>query len=193
MVHPEPSDGELLDVIALGGEAARRAEQVLCARFGPRVRLYGLRHLRDRARAEDLMQHVLLLLLEAARKGSIRERAHVDRFVLGTCRLSAQRMRSRQQREASSADERLDTPVEPFEQLDTAALVQCVHALEQRARHVIILSFQDERSAEEIAVMLAMTAGNVRVVRHRALLALRQCLDRSERGGSTEGARESKP
>jgi RNA polymerase sigma-70 factor (ECF subfamily) len=193
MVQTEPSDAELLDLIAERGEEARRAEQLLCARFGPRVRLYGLKHLRDHARAEDLMQHVLLLLLEAARKGSIRERAHVDRFVLGTCRLSAQRMRSHQQREQTKLDERPETPVEPFEQLDTSALVQCVQALEQRARQVIILSFQEERSADEIAAALAMTAGNVRVVRHRALLALRQCMDRKGRGDSTDQARESKP
>ena len=38
-----------------------------------RVRLYGLRHLRDHASAEDLMQQVLITTLEALRQGCLRE------------------------------------------------------------------------------------------------------------------------
>lgn len=39
------------------------------------------------------------------------------------------------------------------------------------------LSFFRERSADEIAEVLETTAGNVRVVRHRAVAQLRQCLE----------------
>ena len=43
-----------------------------------------------------------------------------------------------------------------------------------------MMSFNDERPTEEIAVLLATTPGNVRVVRHRAIAALRRCLDAKE-------------
>jgi len=42
---------------------------------------------------------------------------------------------------------------------------------------VVHLSFHEERSAEEIAQRLETTAGNVRVLRHRAVARLRRCLD----------------
>jgi DNA-directed RNA polymerase specialized sigma24 family protein len=52
-----------------------------------------------------------------------------------------------------------------------------MEGLEERARKVVTLAFRDDRSADEIAGTLATTAGNVRVIRHRALQALRNCLD----------------
>jgi DNA-directed RNA polymerase specialized sigma24 family protein len=39
------------------------------------------------------------------------------------------------------------------------------------------MTFYDERPAEEIAAALETSAGNVRVLRHRALLALRACVE----------------
>ncbi|MFT3926646.1 MAG: sigma-70 family RNA polymerase sigma factor [Myxococcales bacterium] len=181
--------------------AARAAEAELCARYATRIRLYGLKHLRERGLAEDLVQLVLLRVLEAARRGSIEQHDKLERFVLGTCRLTAQRMRARAQREqpgllsdddagyarghAGFAGGNLpeELVVKPFAMLDTAALMRCLAALELRARQVVMLSFQEERSAEEIATTLTLSAGNVRVLRHRALHALRQCLD----GGTAFG------
>ncbi len=56
-------DGELVRAIAAWSEHARAAEAELCRRFAPRIRLYGLRHLRDQDRARDLVQAVLLAAL----------------------------------------------------------------------------------------------------------------------------------
>ena len=41
----------------------------------------------------------------------------------------------------------------------------------------VVLSFFAERDAAQIAEELGMTAGNVRVVRHRALQRVRGCLE----------------
>jgi DNA-directed RNA polymerase specialized sigma24 family protein len=41
---------------------------------------------------------------------------------------------------------------------------------------VVLLTFQEDRSADEIASELGTSAGNVRVLRHRALLALQRCV-----------------
>jgi RNA polymerase sigma-70 factor (ECF subfamily) len=40
-----------------------------------------------------------------------------------------------------------------------------------------MMSFNEERPSEEIAARLAISTGNVRVLRHRAIAALRRCLD----------------
>lgn len=178
----EVSDGELVRRVSAGGEGRPGAEAALCARFAPRVRLYGLRHLRDEDRARDLVQSVLVALIEAARAGRIDDPELVARFVLGVARNTASRMRETAGRAVAVDDEvlaRLPAPAEP-ERVDVRALLGCLAALDERARRVVWLSFQAERSADEIAAALATTAGNVRVLRHRAIAALRRCLDAQE-------------
>lgn len=110
------ADSELVQRIARSIDT-RAAEAELCRRFAPRIRLYGLRHLRSEDRASDLVQGVLL------------------------------------------------------------ALSTCLTKLDPRSRTVLLLSFEAEHSADEIAQLIDSSAGNVRVVRHRALAQLRRCLD----------------
>jgi RNA polymerase sigma-70 factor (ECF subfamily) len=43
-------------------------ESELCRKYAGRIRGYGLRHLGDQAAAEDLVQHVLLIVLRALRE-----------------------------------------------------------------------------------------------------------------------------
>ena len=69
------------------------AEAELYRRLAPRVRLYGLRHLRDRQAAADLAQQVLLMTLERLRAGKVREPERIASFVLGTCRMTVLEMR----------------------------------------------------------------------------------------------------
>ena len=66
---------------------ARDAESRLYRLLAPRVRLYGLRHLRDEQAAADLMQQVLLLTIEKLRAGELREPERVGSFVFGVCRM----------------------------------------------------------------------------------------------------------
>jgi RNA polymerase sigma-70 factor, ECF subfamily len=179
-VIEEESDGDLVRRIAAGPGRAPDAEAELCRRFAPRVRLYGLCHLRSEERARDLVQAVLLAVLEAARAGRVEEADRIDRFMLGTCRNIAFRQRARDQRSVPTAEEELEkllVPASELEPIETGALVRCLAALELRARTVLQLSYQHDQSAEEIAALLETTAGNVRVLRHRAVLRLRQCLD----------------
>jgi RNA polymerase sigma-70 factor (ECF subfamily) len=67
----------------------------------------------------------------------------------------------------------------PTDQLDTGALLRCLAALEHRGQTVLMLSFYRDKSADEIAAVLATTAGNVRVLRHRAVAQLRDCMEAS--------------
>jgi RNA polymerase sigma-70 factor (ECF subfamily) len=173
-------DAELVRCITRN-DGTRDAETELCRRFAPRVRLYGLRHLRDEDRAADLVQAVLLALLEAARAGRIEEPEHVDRFILGTCRNTVQRVRDREARSTPAdlaALERHAGVFEPtFERVDVATLLRCLRKLDARARTVVLMSFQAEHGTDEIAKAMDTSAGNVRVLRHRALADLRGCLD----------------
>jgi len=173
------ADAELVRRVAQEAPA-RHAEAELCRRFAPRIRLYGLRHLRSEDRAADLVQGVLLALLEAARGGHIAEPEHLARFVLGTCRNVALRVRQREARLSPSDPAELDVGayLPRLEHVDVPALLACMTKLDARSRTVLMLSYHAENSAEEIATLLESTAGNVRVLRHRALAQLRVCLDR---------------
>jgi RNA polymerase sigma-70 factor (ECF subfamily) len=176
-------NADIVRRIALRDPGARAAEAELCRRFAPRARLYGRRHLRSDERAGDLAQAVMLAVIEAARAGRIEDGLRLDRFVLGTCRNIASRMREVDARAEPTDSADLDllaaaharTPT--MEALDVGALFKCFRGLAPRDRTVIHLSFNEEQSAEEIAVIVDTTPGNVRVLRHRAVAQLRRCLE----------------
>lgn len=157
------------------------AEGELYRRLAPRVRLYGLRHLRDRQAAADLVQQVMLMTLERLRAGRVREPERLASFVLGTCRMVVLEMRrGTRRREALlaaywPAEEAVDAPESAA--LDAEKLAGCLEALAERERSVLVHTFFAEQSADEVAQALALTAGNVRVIRHRALARLRGCME----------------
>jgi RNA polymerase sigma-70 factor, ECF subfamily len=170
----DEDDGTLVRLCAAGGPDARAAEALLCRRFAPRIRLYGLRHLHDEDRARELTQMVLLAVIEAARGGRIRELGAVDHFVLGTCRNLTLKLRAQASRAVAELPE---LAVPPVDVVDPLALIRCFGGLDARAQEVLLLSFHAEKSSDEIAGALHTSAGNVRVLRHRALAALRECLE----------------
>src|SRR5689334_25369798 len=92
----ELSDADLAPRIARGD---REAEAEFCRRMGPRIRLYGLRHLRSAAAADDLMQQVLWKVLESMRGARLREPDRLAHFVLGTCRMMVRDLRRSSQRQ----------------------------------------------------------------------------------------------
>lgn len=61
--------------------------------------------------------------------------------------------------------------------LDDDRLAHCMGRLSPRERAVVALTFYAERSTEDIARELATSPGNVRVVRHRALARLHECME----------------
>ena len=183
----DDEDGSALLATIAGGDArARAAEAALCRRYAPRIRVYGLRHLRDPDAAADLVQIVLLAVLESARKGGVREPEHLERFILGTCRNASLRLRQTGNRAQPTERDKLETllvsEVDEPAALDGRALARCLDGLEARARQVVTMAFREDRSADEIAGELRTTAGNVRVIRHRALASLRLCIE--GRGGA---------
>jgi RNA polymerase sigma-70 factor (ECF subfamily) len=64
----------------------------------------------------------------------------------------------------------------PHTYWDPGQLAQCVQALAERERTVVMMSFYDERTSADVADCVGLSEGNVRVIRHRALRQLRQCM-----------------
>ncbi len=188
-------DGTLARAVAPGERAASEldraeAEAELCRRFAPRIRLYGLRHLRDSHAAADLVQTVLMTTLQRLRAGEIREPERIASFVLGTCRMTVLEMRrgaARRERllETWAVVEETVEAAEP-QPLDAARLARCLEALAERERSVILLAFAGDKSAAQTGAELGLTVGNVRVIRHRALARLRECM-RGRLGQRIEG------
>jgi RNA polymerase sigma-70 factor (ECF subfamily) len=172
-------NAELVRSIASREPSARDAEVALCRRFAPRAKLYGRKHLHDEERASDLAQAVMLAVIEAVRAGRVQDPALIDRFVLGTCRNVALRMRAIDARAQPTDTAELDmiAYVPAIEPMDRGALTRCLSALDARGRTVVYLSFTEGKAAEEIAAALETTPGNVRVLRHRAVAQLRRCMD----------------
>jgi RNA polymerase sigma-70 factor (ECF subfamily) len=174
------SDGDLARAVAAAPPGTAHAEESeLYRRFGPRVRLYGLKHLRDDAAADDLAQQVLLLTIERLRAGEVREPDHIGSFILGASRMQAGALqRKARRRESLTAQFNVaDVAVEPSEsRVDIDAVERCLQALAERDRRVLVLSFYVEQSSADIAAELGVTGTVVRVARHRALGRLRACL-----------------
>ncbi len=156
------------------------AETELYRRLAPRVRLYGLRHLRDWHAAHDLMQQVLLMTLQSLRAGKLREPERIASFVLGMCRMVVLEIRRGTWRRETLLETYGDTAeaVEVPEPLALNAdkLTACLQALAERDRTVVVLTFFADKSGEEVAKELGVSTGNVRVMRHRALSRLRECM-----------------
>lgn len=174
-------DADLVRLIAGAAPGvAQEAEAELCRRLGPRVRLYGLRHLRSDAAAADLTQQVLLLTLESLRAGRLREPERLVSFVLGTCRLVVLDLRrgaERRQRLLEQFGGDLFGAGTPrAAELETERLADCLRRLGERDRSVLVMTFYAERRTVEVAAELGLSPGNVRVIRHRALERLRECM-----------------
>lgn len=160
------------------------AEALLYASLAPRVRLYGRKHLRDAQRADDLVQDVLLMTFERLGRGEIREPERIASFVLGACRqtvIDFRRGESRRERllKTYGADLVADSEDDAAE-LEPRSLERCLESLPQRERTVVLMTFYDDSPADVVAKALGLAAGNVRVIRHRAVERLRRCIEGAE-------------
>jgi RNA polymerase sigma-70 factor (ECF subfamily) len=160
------------------------AERLLCRRLFPRIRAYGLRHLRDDAGAADLAQHVLVVVLEALRAGRVEDPGRLPAFVMGICRNTVIEWKKVDRRRNTLLEKYAATLVGVAEiapvSVDVVQLEHCLEELGARDRTIIALTYFDERAADEIGRALAMSVGNVRVARHRALARLHACVTRGE-------------
>jgi RNA polymerase sigma-70 factor (ECF subfamily) len=172
------NDADLVRQIGAGAD--RQAEAELFRRMAPRIRLYGLRHMRDEHAADDLTQQVLITTIEALRAGRLREPEKLASFVLGTCRmmvLDLRRNARRKERLLEQFGADLPAPVQSSVACpDHDHLARCVQNLKERERAVIVMTFYDEQTGADVASFLGVSEANVRVIRHRAIHQLRDCM-----------------
>jgi len=159
-------------------------EALVCREFGPRIYLYGRKYLHSPEDAEDLVQEVLIIVLEALRDGRIRETDRLASFVLGTCRNVVQndrRTRSRRKRLREGLPLDLLPTHDPERHgPDRQRLGYCLTKLPPREYKVIFATFYGQQPPQKIARSQETSVGNIRVIRHRALAHLRECM---EKGG----------
>ncbi len=150
--------------------------------LAPRVRRYGQRHLRDDHGADDLVQHVMALAIEKLRAGAIDAPERIVSFVLGACRLTViDQRRAQWRREQILQHHAHEFPLadeaQPAPHLDHQRVAHCLERLPERERAVLVMSFYDEQPAYAVGRLLGITAGNVRVIRHRGIEKMRRCVD----------------
>jgi len=176
----DPTDAALAQRVMAASGPDSRAEADLCRRFAPRIRLYGLRHLRSQDAAHDLVQITLEITLQKLRAREVYEPDRIASFILGVARLQAHQLRRRHAREVP-ADVLLEessaqvAAAEP-EALGAERVAECLKSLGERERSVVVLSFYGDLSSSEVAEELGLSAVNARVIRHRAVERLRQCM-----------------
>jgi RNA polymerase sigma-70 factor, ECF subfamily len=178
----EVSDAELARLIESAGEGAKAAETALYRRFARRIELYGLRHLGSRDRALDLVQQVLVSVLSALRNGRVQDPSSLASFVLGTSRNLSSDMRRKDRRQVELAARATEETTLPpaLSESDVVRLLGCIASLAQREATVVHMSFWEDRDADEIGVRVGVSAGNVRVIRHRAVVKLAACMHAEE-------------
>ena len=177
-------------IIAAAPAREPDAEERFCRRFAPRIRLFGLKRLRSDAAAADLVQDVLILVLDKLRAGAVREPDQVASFVFGIARqlvIDGRRNTDRRARlldtfalDATPADDAASPVPEP--DADAERVRHCLQLLAERERAVLVMTFYDDCPADRLGEQLGLTAGNVRVIRHRGIERLRKCVQ----GGSDE-------
>lgn len=176
----EASDAELVRLIQAGAGAAP-AEDALYHRFARRIELYGLRHLASREAARDLVQQVMLAVLSALRAGRLQNPESLASFVLGTCRNVSSEARRRERRQdqiARAGAGVADVALPPsLDEQDVVRLFCCMAELAEREATVVRMSFWEDREADEIGASVGASGGNVRVIRHRALVKLAACMN----------------
>jgi RNA polymerase sigma-70 factor (ECF subfamily) len=181
------SDGDLARAVVAGESGSEAAESELYRRLAPRVRLYGLRHLRDEDAAGDLVQQVMLLTIEKLRGGSVRDADQIASFVLGVSRTKVKDLRRlewrrEKLREAFIVPDMVEASVgdATLNPLDLNRLETCLARLAERERMVVLLTFYAERTAGDVGKELGVKEGHVRVIRHRAVERLRTCMTSPE-------------
>jgi RNA polymerase sigma factor (sigma-70 family) len=173
-------DADPVVLRAMGGDKA--AEREVCERLLPAVRVFAARRLRPSS-VEDFSHDVLVLLVEALRERKIQDPSRVAAFALGICRNLARERARNDDRRRELMDRYGLTEAElavwdSHVHVRRDHLEDCYSQLTDRARRVIRMSFCNEEVDSDIAAALAISAANVRIIRHRTLAALRTCLEK---------------
>ncbi len=196
---------ELAHLLARSGLGDRRAFAELYQRSSGHLFAVLLRIQRDRAQAEDLLQEVYVALWKAAGTFDA-ARAQPLTWMTSIARNRAidslRRAQSQPRLYSTTTDDSDDAPHDegaaddapgPLDLLaragDARQLAQCMDTLSAPQRQSVALAFYDGLSHAEVAERLHEPLGTVKSWVRRALMALKDCL---QRGVVDDEARERK-
>jgi RNA polymerase sigma-70 factor (ECF subfamily) len=134
--------------------------------------------------AEDLTQHIFMKAWEAINRYQWRE-LPFQHWLLRLARNTViDHYRSTKPANASLLDP-IGDGVDPEEELAQSEMIhtlqEAVRQLPDEQREVIVLRFIEQMPHADVALHLGKSAATVRVIQHRALLALRRLLEQDER------------
>lgn len=178
------------------------SESELASRFWDRIRVFAARRLQDAAIAEDVAQETLRRVIEAVRAGRVENPDAIAGFVFQTAKhicMHAHRSAGREVR----AMQRLDDPDGSAERRPTALdhliteerrteVRSALEALSPEDRELLRALYYEQLETAALATRLGLTAGALRVRKHRALQRLAEALERARAGETISSNRELK-
>jgi len=181
----DPADLAALVTRVAGGDVD--AEESLMRFCAPRVRAMALARTRDPDLARDLTQESLLAILQAARKGQVRDLDRVAAFVAGVARniINNHRRRSARHPEVSIDDEgAIDALVAADDHESGERQRQVAGAMAELGdadRQVLTLTLIDGLKPGEIAEQTGLTPDVVRTRKSRAVKRVLELLEERSR------------
>ncbi len=160
------------------------SESELADRFWERIRIFAARRLRDSAAAEDVAQETLRRVVDALRAGRVENLEALPGFVFQTARhICLQRDRSAM-REARAlfrwaepgAVTEPDALVALISEERCTAVRRALEGLEQDDRALLRVLYFESLKTGDVAERMGVSAGALRVRKHRALLRLSELL-----------------
>lgn len=171
----------------VSGEPATLAasESELTERFWERIRIFAARRLRDLAAAEDVAQETLRRVVDAMRAGRVENMDALPGFVFQTARhICLQRDRSAmRETRALSRWAEPDAPTEPdalvalITEERCAAVRRALEGLDHGDRALLRVFYFESLDTADVAERMGVSAGAVRVRKHRALVRLSELLN----------------
>jgi RNA polymerase sigma-70 factor (ECF subfamily) len=163
-VTQQSADTDLLDRIAVGDKLALQA---LFARHNVAVYRFVLRHVKDEALAEDLVNEVFVDVWKNA--GKFEGNSQVSTWILAIARfkaLSSLRRRkdaSLDDVEAAAIPDSSDNPEITLQKKDRVAILrECMSHLSGDHREIIDLVYYHEKSVEEVAEIVGVPKNTVK-------------------------------
>ena len=179
-----------MDELVKAARTDRTALGQLFDRFYPSISVYCMRRLLVRAVAEDVTSEIFLKVAVhiGGFTGSSTEDFRRWLFRIATNEINAQLRQSIRRRELlhsaaqmGAVNAAVSTPLlESKAQFDWDEVYQAISELTQREQSIVSLKFFAELKHEQIAAVLEMKTGAVRVALSRALDKLRERLQKSD-------------
>jgi RNA polymerase sigma-70 factor (ECF subfamily) len=164
-------------------------EAGLVRQFRERIRLFAVRRLRDSAAAEDVAQETLRRVMEACRAGRLQNPAALPSFIFQTAhhiclqhfRSSSREGRALQRLSMEDAQNREPHPLSTMIGDEQRKEVrEALNRLGPEDRDLLRRMYYEEVDTEVLAQSLGVTAGALRVRKHRVLARLAALLNRRE-------------